>query len=185
MKKIITVVVAALVAVTVLAGCSAPAAPAAPSASAVPVASVEPADGGQQVINPLKKYDSVEEMAKATGIPMSLPNSAELVRVQSIDGNMNEVVFTVADGSQFTYRKVKSDFADVNGKDDVSGYYIEWADTHEATTPGGVTVTVKTGDSENSGSGIAVWNDGEHKYAVVMDKGYDEGILLAAVDSVK
>ncbi len=171
MKKIIAIVTAAVLSLALFAGC-------APAAS-------NNADGGAEIINPLKEYDSVDELAKATGIDVQLPHSAEPITIQSIDNKMNEIVFKVADGTQFTYRKAKSDMADTNGKDDISGYYIEWSDTHEATSPGGINVTVKTGDPENKESGIAVWNDGTYKYSIVMDKGYDEGMLLAGVDGVQ
>ncbi len=144
-----------------------------------------PKADGEQVKNPLKTYESVEEMSEETGIDMKLPHSAELLLVQAIDGKLNEVNFKVADGTEFNYRKAKSDFADVNGKDDISGNYAKWGDTHQATTPGGITVTIKTADPENKEAGMAVWNDGTYKYSIAMDKAYDEELLLAAVDSVK
>lgn len=170
MKKIIALMVAAVAAVALFAGC----APAAPKSTE-----------GAQVPNPMKQYETVDELIKATGIDVKLPHAAELVSIQSIDDKTNEIVFKAADGTEFTYRKAKSDMADTNGKDDISGYYVEWTDTHEATSPGGVKVTVKTGDPENKEAGIAVWNDGTYKYVIAMDKAYDEGMLLAAVDGVK
>ena len=171
MKKVIGVAVVLLMVAALFAACGAPAA--------------EQTDGGPDVVNPLKEYDGVEALADATGIEMQLPHSAELVLVQSIDDKMNEVVFTVADGSEYTYRKAKSDFPDTNGENDISGMYVEWKDVHEGTTPNGLKVTVKTGDPDNDGAGLVIWNDGTYKYAIIANKGYDEGMLFAAADSVR
>jgi len=172
MKKAIVILVAFVMAILVVAGCAAP--------------KQDEADiDGAEIANPLKEYDSLEDLADSTGIMMKIPRASELVLAQSIDGKVNEAVFKLDDGSEYTYRKAKSDFEDINGKDDISGFFTEWNDEHGANTSDGIAVTVKTGDPENAGAGLVVWNDGEYKYSISVNDGFDEGMLLAAADSVQ
>ncbi len=208
MKKFITLALAAALAVGLFAACApkqeavaspAPAseAPASEAPASEAPASEAPASEAPvseapaseapaaNVPNPIKDYGSLDDLIAATGIPMTIPHKATDIVVQSIDDKLNQVTFKVADGTEYTVRKAKVDYPDGDKTATIDGYYIEWKDEHEAATPMGVKVTVRTGNPDGSATGVVIWTDGEYKYAAFPTGDFNEEAMLTLVDGVK
>ncbi len=200
MKKIITITVILLITMALFVGCAAPAqapsaqapaseapasdapasdAPASDApASEAPASEVPAKDGGAEVVNPITIYDDVDAMAKETGITVRLPRNSQDIVACSISKIVDDVTFSV-DGVTYNYRKAPGDY-DV---ENLSGMYVEWTSVKDVKTPGGIDVVVKT-DSKAPQMGVVEWKNDKYKYTMYVETGFEEGTVLAAVDSV-
>lgn len=122
----------------------------------------EPEETGTQIPNPYVDYETLEDACEAAGVSLLLPDSIEgyeRVDYQAIDGQMVNVIYTVADGSMLLIRKAK-------GSEDISGDYNEYEHNSEQTI-NDIDVQVRgNGDTLSA----AVWYDNGEAYSMTVDR---------------
>lgn len=127
-----------------------------------------------QVPNPVVKYPTVADAAKAAGIAVMVqPEPAALKgieRVSVIGGTLLEIDYQ----GGICYR--------VGGKDagDVSGDYTVY-DSVKTVAESGLSVTLK---ADKTGVRLAIWNDGAHSFSLSWQTGVTQAAALALVASV-
>ncbi len=150
-KKFAAIAAAALVAVSLLAGCGGAVEPA-------------PTESGMSmgVVNPLQAF-TLEELRNETGYNLHLPEGCTDLTVTKIDAApaaaVYEAEFCDKDGNGYCFRM---QLGQVEG--DISGMYYEWTDA----------IIVDEVDSSytvflnNEGQGMVSWQDENAKYTLAM-----------------
>lgn len=91
--------------------------------------------GGLGIANPIKSYETAEEVEAATGILLNIPKRAENIGFSTITGTIAQARFTL-DGVEFTLRASKEMTAAA-----LHGIYTEAVSTENFVTTSGLSVT--------------------------------------------
>lgn len=136
-----------------------------------------PDDDGVQVVNPVERWETAEELSQAMGfsvpLPGWLPEDYDLEYRSSISRQIAEICWSDGTGS-IVYRVSA-------GPDDVSGDYAQHSQTMEIQA-GGSTVTL-LGDGE--GWVTATWTAEELHCALLAQPGQTAETLSALIASIQ
>jgi len=113
--------------------------------------------------NPLVEHYNLEEMIATTGVPMTIPEGAEVLAISSINGEVNQVDVLFR-GTTYTLRKARSTEADI------SGVYENWGTVEKMRAPDAEVGEVLV--SRSSDKGIVTWNDGEFAHSIFAETGF-------------
>lgn len=138
-------------------------------------------EAGEQIANPFKAYDSLEEAEKAAGFKISVPEAPSDYSTVTYnvfeDEKMLEVVYTNADDKE-AYRIRK-----MAGSDDISGDFTDYSENNSVDVNGN-TVTMKGNDGKVS---VATWTADGYAYAVDIDmdgQGMDADAVTTLISSI-
>lgn len=148
--------------------------------AAVPVggdpATWGPAMDAVQMPNPFMDHAALADAIRATGFPLSCPDTLEgypLRSIQTMRDEMIQVIYQNGDSSVHVRKEA--------GSGDISGDYNRYSQSETAAINGS-TVTMR---GENGLMRVALWENGGYTYAVTSDAGMSIAAMTALVQSVR